>query len=94
MINRILKAPLYVWHRFVSPLLPPACRFYPPCSVYAMQALDHYPLRRAIPLILRRVSRCHPFHPGGYDPLPLDEDTAIAPSRSAHHDSDDKAGTP
>ncbi|MEN6625228.1 MAG: membrane protein insertion efficiency factor YidD [Candidatus Sumerlaeia bacterium] len=72
MIDRILKAPLIVWHRWISPMLPPSCRFYPSCSVYAMQALDHYPLRQALPLILRRLSHCHPFHPGGYDPLPLD----------------------
>lgn len=71
-INRILKAPLLVWHWVLAPMLPPMCRFHPSCSVYAMEALDHYSLPRALWLTTRRLARCHPFHPGGFDPLPLD----------------------
>jgi putative membrane protein insertion efficiency factor len=53
-----------------SGLLPRACRFEPSCSAYAEEALSRRPLFPAIYLIVRRVLRCHPFHPGGYDPVP------------------------
>ncbi|MFN2512132.1 MAG: membrane protein insertion efficiency factor YidD [Pyrinomonadaceae bacterium] len=53
----------------LSPLLPPACRFVPSCSEYAMEAIDRYGAIRGSSLALRRLLRCHPFNPGGYDPL-------------------------
>ncbi|HYN23444.1 MAG: membrane protein insertion efficiency factor YidD [Acidobacteria bacterium] len=53
----------------LSPLLPPACRFVPSCSEYAMEAIDRYGALRGSSLALRRLLRCHPFNPGGYDPL-------------------------
>jgi hypothetical protein len=54
---------------FVSPLLGPCCRFVPSCSQYAKEAIEiHGPFRGAY-LALRRILRCHPFHPGGYDPV-------------------------
>ncbi|HOR28084.1 MAG TPA: membrane protein insertion efficiency factor YidD [Candidatus Sumerlaeota bacterium] len=70
IVNRLLKLPIRSWHRFVSPALPPTCRFYPSCAVYALEALDRHPWPRALALILRRLVRCQPFHPGGYDPVP------------------------
>ncbi len=70
LINRLLKIPLRIWHRYISPCLPPACRFYPSCSVYALEALDRFPLHRALLLIVWRLLRCNPFHPGGFDPVP------------------------
>ncbi len=54
----------------ISPLLPPACRFTPTCSEYALQAIQNYGVGRGILLGLKRISRCHPFTRGGYDPLP------------------------
>ena len=54
----------------VRPVLPPACRFAPSCSEYATGALKEQGLVRGAWLALRRVGRCHPFHPGGYDPPP------------------------
>ncbi|MBC7234901.1 MAG: membrane protein insertion efficiency factor YidD [Chloroflexi bacterium] len=58
------------YQRFISPALPPSCRFTPSCSEYAYQAIQKYGLFYGAWLGLRRLLRCHPFHPGGYDPLP------------------------
>ncbi len=66
----LLLVPLRVYKAFISPLLPPMCRFHPSCSVYAMGAISvHGPLRGTW-LAARRVVRCHPFNPGGFDPVP------------------------
>jgi len=58
------------YQRLISPMLPPACRFYPSCSSYAILALERHGALRGSLLALRRLGRCHPFHPGGLDPVP------------------------
>ena len=58
------------YRKFISPLKPPTCRFYPTCSTYALQAYQKYGFFKGTYLTVRRLLKCHPFHPGGYDPLP------------------------
>ena len=64
-----LLACIRAYQHLISPLLPAACRFHPTCSQYALDAFSRYPVGRALWLTLRRLARCHPFHPGGYDPV-------------------------
>ncbi|WP_368346746.1 membrane protein insertion efficiency factor YidD [Peptostreptococcus anaerobius] len=54
---------------YISPLKGPTCRFYPTCSSYSIQAFKKYGFLKGLWLTIKRVSKCHPFHPGGYDPL-------------------------
>jgi putative membrane protein insertion efficiency factor len=67
---RAAAAAFAFYKRFVSPLLPPACRFTPTCSEYAREAVLKHGLRRGLALAARRLTRCHPFHAGGHDPVP------------------------
>lgn len=68
-MRRAVLALLHLYKRVISPVLPPMCRFEPTCSVYMMQAVDKYGVLRGIWLGLRRLGRCHPFNPGGWDPV-------------------------
>ena len=70
MIRRLLRGLVRSYQLFVSPFLPRACRFHPTCSDYALQALDSHGAWKGSWLAARRVCRCHPWHPGGYDPIP------------------------
>jgi hypothetical protein len=66
----LLVGLLTVYRRFISPLLGPRCRFYPSCSAYALEAVRVHGALRGSWLAVRRLSRCHPFHAGGIDPVP------------------------
>jgi len=65
----ILITLIRFYQTFISPLKAPTCRFYPTCSQYAVQALEKYGALKGGLLIIKRLSKCHPFHPGGYDPV-------------------------
>lgn len=67
---RAASAVLRFYKTAVSPLLPRACRYEPTCSVYAREAIERYGLGRGTWLAIRRLARCHPFRPGGFDPVP------------------------
>ena len=67
---KVLLAPIIAYRRWISPALPARCRFYPSCSTYAVEAITTHGALRGFWLTVRRLSRCHPFHPGGYDPVP------------------------
>lgn len=70
VLTKAAVAAIRAYRRFVSPALPPSCRYYPTCSAYAIEALERYGFARGTWLSARRVLRCHPFNPGGYDPVP------------------------
>ncbi len=65
----VLVALLKIYKAAVSPLLPPSCRFVPSCSEYAREAIERHGAMRGTWMGARRLLRCHPFHPGGYDPV-------------------------
>lgn len=67
---RLLVLLVRFYQRFIGPGLPKACRFYPSCSSYAVEALTRHGAARGSWLTVRRLGRCHPFHPGGVDPVP------------------------
>ena len=69
-LSLALRSLVRLYRRFISPALPRACRFEPSCAAYAEEALGRHALPRALWLIVARVLRCHPFHRGGFDPVP------------------------
>lgn len=68
--RQALRVVIRGYQIMVSPLLPPSCRFTPSCSQYALEAIARYGAFRGSWLAARRLARCHPFHPGGFDPVP------------------------
>ncbi|HJR65684.1 MAG TPA: membrane protein insertion efficiency factor YidD [Gemmatimonadaceae bacterium] len=70
MIRWLLVAVVRGYQIVLSPLLPAACRYYPSCSAYAVEALEKHGAWRGGWLAVKRIGRCHPFRAGGYDPVP------------------------
>jgi putative membrane protein insertion efficiency factor len=73
-MKMILMALIRGYRLLVSPLFPPTCRFTPTCSQYALTAIERFGPVKGTWLAVRRVARCHPLNPGGYDPVPTTED--------------------
>lgn len=69
-MRKAVVALIVLYQKVLSPLLPRTCRFYPTCSQYAREAVERYGVWRGGAMALARLLRCHPLHPGGYDPLP------------------------
>lgn len=89
LVVRFLLGIIGVYQRYVSPMLGPRCRFYPSCSHYACDALRLHGALRGSGLSAWRVLRCHPFHPGGFDPVPQPPAAGAltgetAPEKSVH----------
>lgn len=70
VITIILLIPIYFYRSFISPILPPACRYTPTCSQYAIEALKKHGPIKGLWLTVKRLSRCHPWGGSGYDPVP------------------------
>nr|WP_074431371.1 membrane protein insertion efficiency factor YidD [Anaerosporomusa subterranea] len=67
--KRLLIGLIWLYRTVISPLKPPTCRFVPTCSQYAIMAIEKYGAFRGAILTVKRILKCHPFHPGGYDPV-------------------------
>jgi putative membrane protein insertion efficiency factor len=69
-MRQIVMALIRGYQRFISPLLASNCRFHPTCSQYTLEAVERYGAAKGLWLGAKRIGRCHPFNPGGYDPVP------------------------
>ncbi len=83
-MRALLKGLIRLYQLVLSPLLGPRCRFYPSCSHYAAEAIDVHGVVRGTWLAIRRIARCHPLNPGGFDPVP-------SPNHSCDHARCNKA---
>jgi putative membrane protein insertion efficiency factor len=68
-VSRLTILAIKGYQKCISPLLPDSCRFYPSCSAYSIEAIEHYGTIRGLWLSIKRILKCHPFHPGGFDPV-------------------------
>ncbi len=69
-LGRALRLLVLFYRKIISPFLPRSCRFYPSCSAYSAEALEKYGFAKGMYLSIRRILRCHPRNPGGFDPVP------------------------
>ncbi|ENJ6136976.1 membrane protein insertion efficiency factor YidD [Bacillus cereus] len=65
------------YQKFISPMTPPTCRFYPTCSHYGLEAFQKHGAFKGVWLTCKRILKCHPFHPGGFDPVPDKKDDKV-----------------
>lgn len=69
-MKKFLLTLIKIYREYISPMKPPCCRFIPTCSEYAMTAVEKYGAWIGLKLAVKRILKCHPFHKGGYDPVP------------------------
>ena len=72
-MKKILILLIKLYQKFISPMFPAKCRFYPTCSQYTLEAIKEYGAIKGTYLGIKRILKCHPFHEGGYDPIPKRE---------------------
>jgi putative membrane protein insertion efficiency factor len=70
IVNNLFISIIRFYQKFISPMTPPSCRYYPSCSQYAVEAIQTHGSLKGSYLAIKRLSRCHPFHQGGHDPVP------------------------
>lgn len=80
MLKKSFLSIIRFYQRFISPMTPPTCRFYPTCSEYTKEAIEVYGAFKGGYMGVKRILKCHPFHEGGFDPVPLKKD-----KRTHHH---------
>ena len=73
MLKKAFISLIRFYQVVISPIKPPTCRFYPTCSQYGLEAVQRFGALKGGWLAIKRISRCHPFHPGGFDPVPEKE---------------------
>ncbi|WP_188205907.1 membrane protein insertion efficiency factor YidD [Alkalibacillus aidingensis] len=66
----IFIVPIKFYRKFISPMFGPNCRFHPTCSSYSLTAFERFGVMKGLYLSIKRIVKCHPFHPGGFDPVP------------------------
>lgn len=69
-MKQLLLSLIKFYRKFISPMTPPACRFHPTCSQYGLEAIETHGAMKGGYLTIKRILKCHPFHPGGFDPVP------------------------
>ncbi|AWI13232.1 membrane protein insertion efficiency factor YidD [Caldibacillus thermoamylovorans] len=72
MLKNIFIGLIRFYQKFISPATPPSCRFYPTCSQYGLEAIQRFGVLKGGYLTVKRILKCHPLHPGGIDPVPLE----------------------
>lgn len=69
-MKQLLLGLIKFYRKYISPMTPPACRFHPTCSQYGLEAIETHGAMKGACLTVKRILKCHPFHPGGFDPVP------------------------
>ncbi|MEH7343409.1 membrane protein insertion efficiency factor YidD [Bacillus sp. JJ1532] len=77
MLKKILLGLIRFYQIVISPLKPPTCRFYPTCSHYGLEAVKRFGALKGGWLTIKRIMKCHPFHPGGFDPVPQKQEKSL-----------------
>ena len=77
MIKKLFMGIIHFYQIVISPLTPPSCRFYPTCSHYGLEAINRFGPLKGSWLTIKRIVKCQPFHPGGFDPVPEKKDKQI-----------------
>ncbi|WP_226579041.1 membrane protein insertion efficiency factor YidD [Halobacillus litoralis] len=70
-MKHIMIAIIHFYRKGISPFFPPSCRFQPTCSTYGLEAFERFGFFKGCFLTVKRILKCHPFHPGGFDPVPM-----------------------
>ncbi|UOQ85724.1 membrane protein insertion efficiency factor YidD [Gracilibacillus salinarum] len=69
-MKKLIMLLIRFYQQFISPMFPPSCRFQPTCSQYSLECFQRFHVLKASYLSVKRILKCHPFHPGGFDPVP------------------------